>query len=353
MATAAYYPRFDLCRIDADGIRILLAAETISAYNVTAASSLGTLVSDADGMIDEGSFFATAGDIVEFSHATYPLTFRLTLGSTQDTAYGAQGTETSSYIVENLGTKTNSAIARLYIQDLDNPNVEPVFWASGRAGSSVEGFFPNLTAKNIRVIPVSVDDTNSWAKTGYEQDGYSDITIPGGTLFSHYADATTSSTSEQDLYQDVILAGTLTANGDVLKAEYAGTAMNGGDSKTLKVYFGGTALLSFATTTEERWAIAVTIIRCSASVIRYSIAVNINGDTTHTDYLEATGFDLDNNDHEMTVTAITAVTAGDLTATMGYAIRIPAAAPLVADYLTGESGDLLTGESSGTFITGE
>ena len=93
-----YYPSFDVVRLDAAGDRVVLPALTVNVYNVTASASLGTLVSDANGIIAAGSFTATLFDVIEISHATYPLTCRFTLQATAEDAFTAVQNNVSAYV---------------------------------------------------------------------------------------------------------------------------------------------------------------------------------------------------------------------------------------------------------------
>ena len=172
---AVYYPSFDCVLIDTVGTRTPSASEIIDVYNVTAASSLGTVTSDTNGIVAAGSFTATDGDIVEFSHASLPLTFRLKLAATAALAY-TQNTITA-YVMENLATLNATDTALLYAADLSNPNVEPVFIGSGKSGTTVEINYTTNVAKSLRIYPISQND-KEFAKTHFDTSGYDDISIP-------------------------------------------------------------------------------------------------------------------------------------------------------------------------------
>jgi hypothetical protein len=184
----AYYPQFDVLRIDANGDRIALPALTIDAYNVTGAASLGTLDTDADSIIVKGSFTADIGDVVEFSHATYPGTFRLTLADTQDGAYVHQDNYIVTFVVENLAATTNSSQGEIYATDLDNPNVRPWLIGTGSAGTTVEIPFPQeFIDRNLRLYCLSIDDNLRRVSTTLDPYNFSDVTIPAGGGGSGYA----------------------------------------------------------------------------------------------------------------------------------------------------------------------
>lgn len=185
MATV-YYPQFEVCRIAADGSRVALPALTVDVYNVTDASSLGTLVTDANSIIVEGSFTADIFDVIEISHATYPLTCRFTLTETQDEAYTLAENHIAIYIAENLYTDTTeSQTARLYLIDLDNPDAAPQYLADLKPGVTTDIPYQTSVSKNVRLAMLSQDiegqfKTNDVA-TATETF---DITIPaiGGGL---------------------------------------------------------------------------------------------------------------------------------------------------------------------------
>lgn len=189
---SVFYPRFEVCRIAADGERIALPAETVSVYNVTAASSLGTLVSDADSMIDSGSVTADIFDVIEISHATYPLTCRFTLAETEDEAYTLAENHIAIYIAENLYVDTTeSQSARLYLIDLDNPDVAPQYLADLKPGVTTEIPYQTSVAKNVRLAMVSQDILGQYKTNDVTQSAQTfDITIPVSTGGYQPLDAT-------------------------------------------------------------------------------------------------------------------------------------------------------------------
>src|SRR5438445_8638262 len=137
MATV-YYPSFDCVRIDAKGFRVSLPSLTVNVTNVTTSSSLGTLVSDSHGIIAQGSFTATAGDVIEISHGTYPLKCRFTLADTQANAYLRPGIyNTVAYVAQNLYTATTtSPTAEVYVSDRDHPEIQPMKLTDAKANAT-------------------------------------------------------------------------------------------------------------------------------------------------------------------------------------------------------------------------
>lgn len=182
--------------IDVNGVRSASASETLDVYNVTAASSLGTIASDTNGIVAAGSFTATAGDVVEFSHASLPGTFRLTLAATQATAYTIKGNNITSYVMENLQTPQTSTIALLYAADTDNPNVEPVLIGSGQSGETVEINFTTTVTKNFRIYAIS-QNAEQISRTNFDTTAYDDVTVPAAVSAGTYT-PTASNTSNLD-----------------------------------------------------------------------------------------------------------------------------------------------------------
>lgn len=93
-------------------------------------------------------------------------------------------------------------------------------------------------------------------------------------LFSHYADVGSVSSTETDLFSDTLAAGQFAANGDVVMSKYAGTFVNSGSTKQLKVYFGGTVIFDSTALTISAagdWEVQVTIIRDSSTSVRCSV----------------------------------------------------------------------------------
>ena len=97
-------------------------------------------------------------------------------------------------------------------------------------------------------------------------------------LFNHFADVGNVGTGEDDLYSDTIAAGQLASNGDRLEVEYGGTFVNHATAtRQLKIYFGGTLIFDTGALTisaASAWTIRASLIRVSASVIRYMVSMN-------------------------------------------------------------------------------
>lgn len=155
----------------------------------------------------------------------------------------------------------------------------------------------------------------------------------GGVLFDHYVDAGNVTTGETDLYSDTIAAKTLSNNGDKLLAEYDGVFVSSGTAtREIKLYFGGTMIFDTGALTlslSAAWAIYLSIIRVSASVVRTAVSMTTEGAAlaAYTSYAEVTGLTLSNTN----VLKITGQAAGvgaatnDIVAKMGYVERKSAA----------------------------
>lgn len=122
----------------------------------------------------------------------------------------------------------------------------------------------------------------------------------GGTIFTYNTDAGNTTTSETDLYTDSVLANTLGTNKDIIEARYAGEMVNSATAtRQLKIYFAGTAIFDTGTlslSAASDWDIEVMIIRVSATVVRYSVKLNLTGASlsAYANVGELTGLTLSN-----------------------------------------------------------
>lgn len=330
---SVFYPRFEVCRIAADGERIALPAETVSVYNVTASSSLGTLVSDADSMIDSGSVTADIFDIIEISHATYPLTCRFTLAETEDEAYTLAENHIAIYIAENLYTdRTESKSARLYAIDLDNPDVAPQYLADLKPGVTTEIPYQTSVAKNLRLAMVSQDILGQYKTNDIALSEQTfDINIPAVTsgpscLFDHFTDATAATTGAVTLWLDQINAGRLATNGDKITLEYSGIFAATVTERYIRLKFGGTQLFDSSDLYESgtHWKMTATLIRVSNTVLRSAVHFETSNPFTPV-YTEVTGLNLTTTDYDIEFIVDNIDDATDITAKMGHGLFIPAA----------------------------
>jgi hypothetical protein len=102
-----------------------------------------------------------------------------------------------------------------------------------------------------------------------------------GDLFVHFADAGNGTTVETDLVTDSIAGGVLAANGDEIRARYAGVLVSSATAtRQLRVYFAGTAIFdsgALSVSVAGDWVIDLTIMRVSATVVRYAVAMTLTG----------------------------------------------------------------------------
>lgn len=119
-------------------------------------------------------------------------------------------------------------------------------------------------------------------------------------IFDHYTNVGNTTTLETDLYSDTTAAGQLAANGDKLTAVYGGTFVSSGTAtREVRIYFGGAKIFDTGALTlslSAAWTTALTLIRVSGTVVRYSIAFTTEGAAlaAYTAVGEVTGLTLAN-----------------------------------------------------------
>lgn len=100
-------------------------------------------------------------------------------------------------------------------------------------------------------------------------------------LFDHFVNAGNGTTVETDLYSDTITAGQLAANGDKLQAQYGGVFVSSATAtREIKIYFAGTQIFDTGALTlslSSAWTAFVTVIRVSATVVRYMVSFTTEG----------------------------------------------------------------------------
>lgn len=127
--------------------------------------------------------------------------------------------------------------------------------------------------------------------------GYAQV---GGTIFSYINNAGSTGTSETDLYSDSVASNVLSTDKDKLESRYAGEMVNSATAtRQLKVYFGGTAIFdtgALSLSAASDWDLDVLIIRVSATVVRYSVKLNLTGASlsAYANVGELTGLTLSN-----------------------------------------------------------
>lgn len=152
-------------------------------------------------------------------------------------------------------------------------------------------------------------------------------------LFDHYVNAGNSGTAETDLYSVTIAAAQLAANGDKLRTEYGGAFVSSGTAtRQVRIYFGGTLIFDTGALTlslSSAWTVYVTIVRVSATVVRYMASFTTQGAAlaAYTSSGEVTGLTLANTN----ILKITGQAAGvgaatnDIVARLGYVEFLPVA----------------------------
>jgi len=177
---AGYIPGFDVVRYDAKGFMHRVTGGTVTLYNETASTSIGTRAISSDGIVAMGSITGSVGDVVRVSHGSYAGTVQFTLTATQDEAFTTTDNAAATFVVEDLrSTTTQTDAATAYLIDLDNPNVKPrrlgVFKADATTLIPLD---QAAVEKNYRVKWVSRDQ--NFADTGFNLGTApsADVTVP-------------------------------------------------------------------------------------------------------------------------------------------------------------------------------
>jgi hypothetical protein len=128
------------------------------------------------------------------------------------------------------------------------------------------------------VLRTRVSETGRMKLTQGGSTGFCNL---GGVIFNHFADAGNGTTVETDLVSDTTAASCLNVNGDKLEGEYGGTFVSSATAtRQIKLYFGGTAIFDTGTLTlslSSAWTMYATIIRVSATVVRYMVSLATEG----------------------------------------------------------------------------
>lgn len=159
--------------------------------------------------------------------------------------------------------------------------------------------------------------------------------FPPRVLFDHYATVGNTHTDGtiDTLYTDTIAASQLANNGEKIEIEYGGSFVSSGTAtREVQVFFAGTSIFDTGTLTlslSAAWTCYVSIIRVSATVIRYMVSFTTEGAAlaAYTQVGEVTGLTLSGT-NILKVTGQAAgvgAAASDVTAKMGTVMWYPAA----------------------------
>lgn len=184
---AGYYPGFGVGTIDTDGNFVPLGSAVLDVEDITTSTSLGTVSADSDGYVAEGSHGAAPGDVVEYSHGSYPLKFRQTLTTTQDEAYLHPENSTLRYILENnYASAEESKFARVYLEDNGDPTQKPIYLGVGIPGDNKFPFQSSIAkSMKVRLVSIANSGAQDTADLAYSQSD--DVSVPAlapGTVTS-------------------------------------------------------------------------------------------------------------------------------------------------------------------------
>jgi hypothetical protein len=149
-----------------------------------------------------------------------------------------------------------------------------LFFGAGipSAPGAAEGQLRFITNDTIRMV---VDFTGYVGVLAGTSTQFAKV---GGAIFDHYTDGGSVGTAETTLATDTIAANTLATNGDKIKATYGLTLANSASTKQPKLYFAGSAIWSpgaYSTSDTGFVEIRVTLVRVSATVVRFTVGVLI------------------------------------------------------------------------------
>lgn len=152
------------------------------------------------------------------------------------------------------------------------------------------------------------------------------------TLFEHYTDETTGSSSDESIYLDTLPKNTLAANGDSIVAEYSGIFDATNNSSILYLLFAGSIILASddfvilnSTANSDHWKICTTITRVSNTTVRCTTSLAVTGYDAVVAYLQVASLTLATTAYDLELRAETA-TAGDITAKMAKGVKVGASA---------------------------
>lgn len=152
-----------------------------------------------------------------------------------------------------------------------------------------------------------------------------------GTIFTHFTTVNNTGTVETDLYSDSLSGAVFKTNGDSIEGMYSGAFVSSASAtRQLKLYFAGTAVFdsgALSVSVTASWTIRLTLMRVSASVVRYTVVLESGGMTVtlYDSVGELTGLTLSSaNILKVTGTAAgVGAATSDITATLSKCVRDP------------------------------
>lgn len=179
MATCAY-KQFDVVRYTSAGVLTPVVSTTLTAYNETAASSLGTVSVDANGIVASGTFTATVGDIVRFTHASYAGKFRLRLAATKSEAYEDVEYRSSTFVVENARTARTPQGVDIWGRDKNNPETGKFYIGTGKVGDTgLEFSYQSTIDQDIELFAVPRLTKGVLTQADFDIDNIEEVAVTG------------------------------------------------------------------------------------------------------------------------------------------------------------------------------
>lgn len=285
----------------ATGIATFLA--TPSSTNLAAAVTNET----GSGALLFGNQAVSTGSIVTFAGLTVSASGVTSINLTTvdgDIVLAAGSGSTGSLALSGINTSLTSTgggfttISSASTGSMDNMTIG--------ASTPADGTFSNLVADSSGVTATA----SKTAKVG-------------GKIKEFYTDGGNVSTAETDLYSYTTEASLLGANGENLDVVFAGIYVGNAFTKQVKAYFGGTAIFdsgALGIASNSSWRMQASIIRVSASVVRYSVTLTTPGASTmvYSSVGELTGLTLSaTNVLKITGTAGAGGASNDIVAKLG------------------------------------
>lgn len=179
MATT-YYKQFEVVRYTSAGVLTPVVSTTLTAYNETASSSLGTVSVDANGIVASGTFTATVGDIVRFTHGSYSGKFRLRLAATKSDAYQDTEYRSSTFVVENARTARTPVAVDIWGRDKNNPDTGKFYIGTGNVGDTgLEFSYQSTIDQDIELFPVPRLSKGLLTQADFNVDNIEEVAVTG------------------------------------------------------------------------------------------------------------------------------------------------------------------------------